>query len=65
MFVLHSLALLVAFTIVIKMEMALICNKEKKWIAKSWRIGECVLTINNCLRINNALGNMNCSHSPH
>lgn len=29
MFVLHSLALLIAFTIVIKMEMVLICNKEK------------------------------------
>lgn len=29
MFVLHSLALLVAFTVIIKMEMVLICNKEK------------------------------------
>lgn len=29
MFVLHSLALLIAFAIVIKMEMVLICNKEK------------------------------------
>jgi len=29
MFVLHSLALLVPFTIIIKMNMLLICNKEK------------------------------------
>lgn len=29
MFVSHSLGLLVAFTIIIKMEMLLICNKEK------------------------------------
>lgn len=30
MFVLHNLALLIAFTVVIKMEKVLICYKEKK-----------------------------------
>lgn len=64
MFVLHNLSLCIAFAVIIKMEMVLVCNKEKE--KKRFVNSQCVLE--NAfqpihLRESNALGNLDCSPS--